>query len=154
MGSDHSGTITRDEYLAVLARRVLYSRTYTGFYISVICAAVFEVRARQRERWPGEGAVPSGAMYAQVSLILLPHGGIGQLPQGPLFTAVETYVTLGLLSEVAMRLALQRRRFCSKARSPSSLPNPLPSLHSNAPPPHLSAGTTPAPAPPRRHATA
>ena len=89
MGSDH--IISRDEYLAVLARRVLYSRAYTGFYISVICAAVFEV-----------------------SLILMPHGGVGQMPQGALFTAVETYVTLGLLSEVAMRLALQRRRFCSK----------------------------------------
>jgi len=78
-----------DEYVQTLAKRMVYSRTYAAFYLSVILAGIVEVV------W-----------------ILLPHGGVGQLPDHILFTVVENYVTLGLLCDISMRAALQRRRFC------------------------------------------
>ena len=52
------------------------------------------------------------ALIPQVIWVLLPHGGVGQLPDHFLFTVVENYVTLGLFCDISMRAALQGRRFC------------------------------------------
>lgn len=73
-----------------LAKRVVFSRTHTVLYSTVIAAGVWEVL------W-----------------ILLPTrtSGIGGLPDHWLFGAVETYVTLGLLGEIVLRLLLQRHDF-------------------------------------------
>ena len=51
------------------------------------------------------------AGVVEVLWILLPHGGVGRLPDHPLFVAVETYVTVGLLGEVCLRLTLQGCEF-------------------------------------------
>ena len=77
-----------DEYVDILAKRVIYSRAHTCLCGSMICAGTVEVA------WT-----------------LLPHGGIGHLPHHPFFVFVEVYVTLGLVGELALRAALQRRDF-------------------------------------------
>lgn len=81
--------------MQILAKRLLYSRAYTCFYLSMITAGVVEVG------W----------------IILAPTAsaeGVSQLPTHPAFTAVETYVTLGLLCELSMRAMLfGMKSFCS-----------------------------------------
>ena len=79
--------LSRNEYVETLAKRVIYSRAYTAFYVSVIVAGCVEVA------W-------------------IFCCGVGQLPQSSLFAVIESYVTLGLLTEVGMRAALLRRHFC------------------------------------------
>ena len=83
-----SSTLSRTEYFDILAKRVLHSRTYAGFYLSLV-----------------------GAGLVEVAWILLPQGGVGQLPRHFVFTIVESYVTVGLVLELALRAALQRRGF-------------------------------------------
>ena len=78
------------EYVDILARRVVFSRTHTLLCTSVILAGVVEVL------W---------------ILLPTPSSGVGRLPDHWLFGAVETYVTIGLLGELLLRLALQRRGF-------------------------------------------
>ena len=90
--SSSSSALSRNEYIDILARRVLYSRAYTVFYASLICAGV-----------------------AEVAWILLPtSGGVGVLPTHGAFTMVECYVTVGLVLEMALHAALQRRAFWRK----------------------------------------
>ena len=78
------------EYVDILARRVVFSRTHTLLCTSVILAGVVEVL------W---------------ILLPTPSSSVGRLPDHWLFGAVETYVTIGLLGELLLRLALQRRGF-------------------------------------------
>ena len=88
-GDASSSALSRNEYIDILAKRVLYSRAYTIFYVSLICSGV-----------------------AEVAWILLPTaGGVGILPQHGLFTVVESYVTAGLVLELALHATLQRRSF-------------------------------------------
>ena len=88
-GDAGSSALSRNEYIDILAKRVLYSRAYTIFYVSLICSGV-----------------------AEVAWILLPTaGGVGILPQHGLFTVVESYVTAGLVLELALHATLQRRSF-------------------------------------------
>ena len=90
--SSSSSALSRNEYIDILAKRVLYSRAYTVFYASLICAGV-----------------------AEVAWILLPtSGGIGVLPKHGAFTTVECYVTVGLVLEMALHAALQRHAFWRK----------------------------------------
>jgi hypothetical protein len=90
--SSSSSALSRNEYIDILAKRVLYSRAYTVFYASLICAGV-----------------------AEVAWILLPtSGGVGMLPKHGAFTMVECYVTVGLVLEIALHAALQRRAFWRK----------------------------------------
>ena len=92
-GASSAHSLTKGEYVQILAKRVLYSRAYTCFYLSMIGAGVIEVC------W-----------------ILAPSagGGFGQLPTHPAFTAVETYVTIGLVCELTMRAILSGpAAFCS-----------------------------------------
>lgn len=91
-GSAGSSTLSRHEYVDILAKRVLYSRAYTGFYVTLI-----------------------GAGLVEVVWILSPDGGgVGHLPHHGAFTVVESYVTVGLILELALRAALQRRLFWSQ----------------------------------------
>ena len=80
-----------DEYFDILAKRVVYSRAHSCLCGTMILAGV-----------------------AELSWILLPNGGIGQLPEHPCFVLLETYVTLGLLVEIALRAVLQRRAFLQR----------------------------------------
>ena len=90
--SSSSSALSRNEYIDILAKRVLYSRAYTGFYASLICAGV-----------------------AEVAWILLPtSGGVGVLPKHGAFTMVECYVTVGLVLEMVLHAALQRHAFWRK----------------------------------------
>ena len=88
-GSAGSSTLSRHEYVDILAKRVLYSRAYTGFYVTLI-----------------------GAGLVEVVWIMSPDGGgVGHLPDHGAFTVVESYVTVGLILELALRAVLQRRLF-------------------------------------------
>ena len=78
----------RIDYVDVLAKHLLVSHAHTIACAAMIVASVIEVV------W-----------------ILLPHGGVGRLPDHPVFVLVESYVTLGLLAETALRVVLQRRDF-------------------------------------------
>ena len=80
-----------DEYVDILAKRMLYSRAHTCLCGTMMCAVTLEVA------WT-----------------LLPHGGIGHLPHHPVFIFVEIYVTLGLLGELLLRAALQRKDFWNR----------------------------------------
>ena len=82
----------RSEYADILAKRVVFSRGHTILCTSMLIAGCVEVL------W-----------------ILLPMGsGVGSLPDHPLFLLVESYVTLGLLCEILLRLVLQRGSFCKR----------------------------------------
>ena len=64
-------------------------------------------------------ACTSSILFAgvvEVLWILLPiNSGVAQLPDHPLFTLVEGYVTAGLVSEIVLRAILEgRREFCQK----------------------------------------
>ena len=74
------------EYLQILAKRVLFSRLHSFLCATVIAAGVVEVL------W-----------------ILLPttDSGIGHPPDHWLFQIAESYVTLGLVGEIVLRLALE-----------------------------------------------
>lgn len=54
------------------------------------------------------------ACVLEVGWSLLPHGGVGSLPYNPLFLCIELYVTVGLVGELLLRLALQRGDFCHR----------------------------------------
>lgn len=98
--------LSRDEYVQTLAKRISYSRAYTAFYISVIAAALLEVG------WivfPGGAASSDGSASAAAPL----SRPAGHLPSSRLFSAVESYVTLGLLAELGVRAAMQQRGFWS-----------------------------------------
>ena len=88
-GSAGSSTLSRHEYVDILAKRVLTSRAYTGFYVTLICAGLVEV----------------------VWILSPDGGGVGHLPHHGAFTVVESYVTVGLILELALRAALQKRLF-------------------------------------------
>ena len=81
------------EYADILAKRVVFSRAHVACTSSILFAGVVEVL------W-----------------ILLPiNSGVAQLPDHPLFTLVEGYVTAGLVSEIVLRAILEgRREFCQK----------------------------------------
>ena len=87
--SSHSGDV--EEYVDTVAKRVLFSRAHTCLCGTMICAGTIELA------WT-----------------LVPHGGVGYLPQHPFFVFVEVYVTVGLLGELMLRAALQRRDFCRR----------------------------------------
>ena len=84
--------MSRNEYLDILAKRVLYSRAYTGFYVSLIVAGLVEV----------------------VWILSPTDGGIGHLPHHGAFTLIESYVTVGLILELALRFTLQNRGFWTR----------------------------------------
>ena len=91
-------SMSNSEYMQILARRLMYSRAYTFFYASMIVAGVVELV------W-----------------ILVPGmsgNGFHQLPTSPWFTAVETYVTVGLVCELGLRATLKPTNFC---RSPANV---------------------------------
>ena len=81
------------EYVEILARRILFSRLH-----STLCATVL------------------GASVIEVLWIVLPSSasGWGHMPNHWLFFIVESYVTLGLMGEIALRVALERRAFFDK----------------------------------------
>jgi len=82
----------RGEYVDILAKRVVFSRAHVCLCSSILVASVVEVL------W-----------------ILLPmHSASGQLPDHPLFTLVESYVTLGLVIEITLRALLEKRSFCRR----------------------------------------
>ena len=81
----------RIDYVDVLAKQLLVSHAHTMACATMIVAG-----------------------FVEVVWILLPHGGVGQLPDHPVFVAVETYVTLGLLLDIALRVALKRGAFCNE----------------------------------------
>ena len=89
--SAHGDESAYDEYVDIVAKRVLYSRAHTCVCSTMIIAGTIEVA------WT-----------------LLPHSGVGHLPHHPFFVFVEVYVTLGLLGELALRAALQRKDFCRR----------------------------------------
>ena len=110
-GTSHT---SRGEYVQILAKRLVYSRAYTIFYASMIIAGIVEVRvnrivahtAARCERAPQQpGRTLTGRAPRQVLWIILPgpSSGFGQLPDSVVFTAVETYVTIGLVCELALR---------------------------------------------------
>jgi hypothetical protein len=84
--SVHAGDV--DEYVDILAKRVIHSNAHTCLCGSMIVAGTIEVA------WT-----------------LLPHGGVGQLPHHPFFVFVGVYITLGLVGELVLRAALQRHDF-------------------------------------------
>ena len=88
-GTAGSSSLSRHEYVDILAKRVLTSRAYTGFYVTLICAGLVEV----------------------VWILSPDGGGVGHLPHHGAFTVVESYVTVGLILELALRAALQKRLF-------------------------------------------
>ena len=77
------------EYINILARRLIFSRFYSCFFVSLIVACITEVL------W-----------------VLLPHGGgVGQIPTDTAFVAIEAYVTVGLALELLLRGILQHKTF-------------------------------------------
>jgi hypothetical protein len=75
------------EYANILAKRLVYSRTHTCLCSSMIGAATIEIA------W-----------------IIAPQaGGVGHLPDHPLFMVIEAYVTVGLVCEILLRFALSKR---------------------------------------------
>ena len=85
-----SSALAASEYVDILAKRVAFSRTNALLCGTLIAAGVAEVL------W---------------IVLLAVTGRPGQLPDHWLFVLIETYVTLGLLAEIALRLALERSAF-------------------------------------------
>ena len=90
-GSPSTSSTTAREYANILAIRLVHSRVHALLCGTVLCAGIVEVI------W-----------------ILHPDGGVGQLPTHGLFVAVESYVTLGLVMELALRGGVQRADFCQR----------------------------------------
>ena len=92
-----AGSVDGDfAYSQIVARRIAISQAH-----SCLCATVV------------------GAGVVEILWILLPAGVVdpsaaGQPPDSALFAAIETYVTIGLICELALRMALQRGAFCAQ----------------------------------------
>ena len=80
------------EYLDIVAKRVVFSRAHVCLCTSILMASIVEVL------W----------------IVLPMHSASGQLPDHPLFTLVESYVTFGLVVEISLRAVLEKRAFCQK----------------------------------------
>jgi len=81
-----------NEYVDILAKRVVFSRAFVCLSSSILVAGVIEVL------W-----------------IVLPiRSGYGRVPNHWLFLVVEGYVTIGLIVEILLRAVLEKREFCSK----------------------------------------
>lgn len=86
---------SRVAYADILARRLVFSRVHTAVCATMLVAGVVEVL------W--------------ILLTAISGSGGGGLPTHPLFIFIESYVTLGLLGEILLRVAMQRREFCRKS---------------------------------------
>ncbi|EOD20161.1 hypothetical protein EMIHUDRAFT_255537 [Emiliania huxleyi CCMP1516] len=109
-------TLDNTIYVQTLAKRISYSRAYTAFYVSVILAALVEARKGARSAAQDAACQQHPLPRPQVVWILLlglsDSSSTGRrLPVSPLFTVVETYVTVGLLAELVVRGAMQQRAF-------------------------------------------
>ena len=84
----------RIEYADILAKRVIFSRAHAVLCASMLVAGVVEVL------W----------IFHEL------HSSTGErhLPEHVVFTVLETYVTIGLVGEIVLRLILQRQDFCLK----------------------------------------
>ena len=84
----------RIEYADILAKRVIFSRAHAVLCASMLVAGVVEVLWIFHE--------------------LRTSTGERQLPEHFAFAVLETYVTIGLVGEILLRVILQRKDFCLK----------------------------------------
>lgn len=92
--------ISSEEYLQTVASRVLYSQACGAFYLSLLAASVTEIL------WIVH---PSLDPYHWI--IDPSHCCRLSYPRSRLFLLIETYLTLGLSAETALRLLWQRSAF-------------------------------------------
>jgi len=104
MGSSHASSVTpfrsrsasfmsQEEYLQTIASRVLYSRSCTAFYLSLLLASLTEI------------------VWILHPWVNTRHCCRLSFPRSRVFFAVETYLTVGLFGETTLRILWQRSRF-------------------------------------------
>ena len=87
------GDVSREEYVQTVATRVVYSRGYGAFYVSMLAASITEI-VWILHPWTDPA-----------------HCCSLRYPDSPVFFVVESYLTLGLVGDTALRMKWQGREF-------------------------------------------